>query len=261
MLRPRLATLFLVSALPLALVACGGGGSNGGVEFSGAVDFGQFADVLKGFGVQGSLSLTKSNLNPTNNPDPTQEVRIPGLSGTVYNVTGYYERGGFQARISQRYRSAFKGEVVQLFATRGFTEILADKQVDAQIGYTFNDGPLENLGILLQVNNLTDSPYRTRLGLDGGGQILGRGELAAVLAVGPDEVGVAEGADGLGPVLLAAGPQVAAGKAAEHGGLAGLAAFTLQGEEDFLDGIGHREGSPFPLDGGRVGDGGDSGSG
>ena len=93
----------------------------------------------------------------------------PGLSGTVYNVTGYYERGGFQARISQRYRSAFKGEVVQLFATRGFTEILADKQVDAQIGYTFQDGPMENLGLLLQVNNLTNSPYRTRLGLDGGG--------------------------------------------------------------------------------------------
>ena len=153
----------------ITLPANGNGGSVKGLEFSGAVEFGQFADVLKGFGLQGSLSLTKSNLNPTSNPDPTQEVRIPGLSGTVYNVTGYYERGGFQARISQRYRSAFKGEVVQLFATRGFTEILADKQVDAQIGYTFNDGPLANLGVLLQVNNLTDSPYRTRLGLDGGG--------------------------------------------------------------------------------------------
>jgi iron complex outermembrane receptor protein len=28
---------------------------------------------------------------------------------------------------------------------------------------------LEGLGVLLQVNNLTDSPYRTRLGLDAGG--------------------------------------------------------------------------------------------
>jgi len=153
----------------ITLPANGNGGTVKGVEFSGAVEFGQFAEILKGFGLQGSLSLTKSNLNPTTSTDPKQEVRIPGLSGTVYNVTGYYERGGFQARISQRYRSAFKGEVVQLFATRGFTEILADKQVDAQIGYTFNDGPLQNLGVLLQVNNLTDSPYRTRLGLDGGG--------------------------------------------------------------------------------------------
>lgn len=153
----------------ITLPANGNGGTVKGLEFSGALDFGQFADLMKGFGVQGSLSLTKSNLNPTSSTDPKQKVRIPGLSGTVYNVTGYYERGGFQARISQRYRSAFKGEVVQLFATRGFTEILADKQVDAQIGYTFQEGPLENLGVLLQVNNLTNSPYRTRLGLDDGG--------------------------------------------------------------------------------------------
>jgi iron complex outermembrane recepter protein len=153
----------------ITLPANGNGGTVKGLEFSGALDFGQFADLMKGFGVQGSLSLTKSNLNPTTSTDPKQKVRIPGLSGTVYNVTGYYERGGFQARISQRYRSAFKGEVVQLFATRGFTEILADKQVDAQVGYTFQEGPLENLGVLLQVNNLTNSPYRTRLGLDDGG--------------------------------------------------------------------------------------------
>lgn len=153
----------------ITLPANGNGGVVKGLEFSGAVDFGQFADLLKGFGLQGSLSLTKSNLNPTTSTDPKAKVRIPGLSGTVYNVTGYYERGGFQARISQRYRSAFKGEVVQLFATRGFTEILADKQVDAQIGYTFQDGPMENLGFLVQVNNLTNSPYRTRLGLDAGG--------------------------------------------------------------------------------------------
>lgn len=153
----------------ITLPANGKGGVVKGLEFSGAIDFGQIAQPLKGFGMQGSLSLTKSNLNPTTSTNPNQKVRIPGLSGTVYNLTGYYERGGFQARISQRYRSAFKGEVVQLFATRGFTEILADKQVDAQIGYTFQDGPMENLGFLLQVNNLTNSPYRTRLGLDGGG--------------------------------------------------------------------------------------------
>jgi iron complex outermembrane receptor protein len=87
----------------------------------------------------------------------------------VYNLTGYYERGGFQARISKRFREAFKGEVVQLFATRGYTEILDDEQVDAQIGYTFQSGRMEGLGLLFQVNNLTNSPYRTRLGLDSGG--------------------------------------------------------------------------------------------
>ena len=150
----------------ITLPANGDGGTIKGVEFSGAIDLGTLFDPLRGLGFIGSLSLTDSNLNPADNG---QEVRIPGLSGRIYNLTAYYERGGFQARVSQRYRSAFKGEVVQLFATRGFTEILADKQVDAQIGYTFEGGSLEGLGILFQVNNLTDSPYRTRLGLDTGG--------------------------------------------------------------------------------------------
>ncbi|MCM8731009.1 TonB-dependent receptor [Hephaestia sp. GCM10023244] len=150
----------------LSLPANGKGGNLKGLEFSGAIDFGTLWKPIAGLGFQGSLSLTESNLNPTSGTDP---VKIPGLSDVVYNLTGYYERGGFQARISQRYRSKFKGEVVQLFATRGFTEILPDKQVDAQIGYTIQSGTLEGLGILLQVTNLTDSPYRTRLGLDSGG--------------------------------------------------------------------------------------------
>ena len=132
----------------------------------GAIDFGTLFKPLAGLGLIGSLSLTESDLNPTTEDET---VRIPGLSGTIYNITGYYERGGFQARASYRYRSAFKGEVVQLFATRGQTEILADRQVDAQIGYTFESGSLEGFGVLFQVNNLTDSPYRTRLGLDSGG--------------------------------------------------------------------------------------------
>ncbi len=153
----------------ITLPANGNGGNLKGLEFSGALDFGQLYEPLEGFGVQGSLSLTWSSLNPTDKNDPGQAVRIPGLSKTVYNLTAYYERDGFQARISQRYRSAFKGEVVQLYANRGFTEILSDKQVDAQIGYTIQEGQFENLGFLFQVNNLTDSPYRTRVGLDSGG--------------------------------------------------------------------------------------------
>jgi len=144
----------------------GNGGTIKGVEFSGALNFGTLWHPLDGLGLQGSLSLTDSDLNPSDSGD---EVRIPGLSGTVYNITGYFERGGFQFRASYRYRSSFKGEVVQLFATRGQTEILADRQVDAQIGYTFEHGPMKGFGILLQVTNLTDSPYRTRLGLDDGG--------------------------------------------------------------------------------------------
>lgn len=162
--------------------ANGSGGSIKGLEISGAMQFGRIASFLEGFGVQGSYSRTRSNLHPLalntagNNQTAIQATRIPGLSGSVYNITGYYERYGFQARASYRRRSAFKGEVTQLFAVRGLTEILADDQLDAQIGYTFQEGsPLEGFGILLQANNITDSPYRTRLGVDGGGPRTGDG--------------------------------------------------------------------------------------
>lgn len=150
----------------ISLPANGDGGTVQGLEVSGALNFGNVWAPLDGLGMLGSVSFTESDLNPAL---PGQTVRIAGLSGTVYNITGYYERGGFQARISKRFRKAFKGDVVQLFATRGETEILDDEQIDAQIGYTFEQGPLEGLGLLFQVNNLTNSPYRTRLGLDSGG--------------------------------------------------------------------------------------------
>ncbi|MDI1325290.1 MAG: TonB-dependent receptor [Brevundimonas sp.] len=150
----------------ITLPANGDGGVVQGLEVSGALNFGSIWEPLDGFGMTGSISFTESDLNPSPTGD---EVRIPGLSGMVYNLTGYYERNGFQARISKRFREAFKGEVVQLFATRGYTEILDDEQVDAQIGYTFQSGQFEGLGLLFQVNNLTNSPYRTRLGLDTGG--------------------------------------------------------------------------------------------
>jgi len=145
----------------------GNGGYVRGVEISGALEFGKLVPALDGFGMSGSVAYTDSNLNPTNG---SSLVRIPGLSDWVYNVTGYFEKGGFQVRASYRYRSAFKGEVIGLFTNLAYTEVLADKQLDAQVGYTFQDGsPLAGLGIVLQVSNVLDSPYRTRLGLDAGG--------------------------------------------------------------------------------------------
>lgn len=153
--------------------ANGKGGNVRGIELSGALELGRITKFLDGFGVLGSYSKTKSNLKTKNtydDPAAPPAARIPGLSGTVYNLTGYYEKYGFQARMSYRYRSKFKGEVLGLYTVRTFSEILADKQVDAQVGYTFPEGTrFQNLGFLLQVYNLTDAPYRTRFGLDTSG--------------------------------------------------------------------------------------------
>ncbi len=66
---------------------------------------------------------------------------------------------------------------------------------------------------------------------------IGGFEFAAARAVGAGEVGVAEPAERRGPVFLAPRPEVAAGKAQEHRGPAGIHAFALQGVEDFFDGV------------------------
>ncbi len=151
----------------LSAPANGKGGYVRGVELSGALEFGRLTSLLDGFGASGSVAYTDSNLNPT---ATTSIVRIPGLSDWVYNLTGYFEKNGFQARASYKYRSAYKGEVVALFTNLAYTEILPDRQLDAQIGYTFQEGSsLAGLGLQLQVNNVLDSPYRTRLGLDSSG--------------------------------------------------------------------------------------------
>src|SRR6476646_1204470 len=78
----------------------------------------------------------------------------------------------------------------------------------------------------------------------GAGKRTGIGELAATIAIGANKIGVAEIADGASAVGLAAGPQVAAGETAEHGGPPRLGAFALQRVEDFLDRIHRLETGP-----------------
>lgn len=138
--------------------ANGQGGVVKGVELSGALDAGLLTKALDGFGVQASATYTESNIHPDG---PNAPTKLPGLSGTVANFTAYYEKAGFSARVSERYRSAFRGEINGLFNFRSFAQIAAEKQTDIQIGYEFNAGTLKGLGILLQVNNATNSPYAT----------------------------------------------------------------------------------------------------
>lgn len=149
----------------LSAPANGPGGWVRGVEVSGALEFGKLTTALDGFGLSGSVSYSDYSLKPA---AATQVGVLPGFSKWVYNLTGYFEKNGFQARASYRYRSGFKGEVVSLWTNLGFPMILADKQLDAQIGYTFPESSsLNGLGVQLQVNNVLDSPYRTSYSVNG----------------------------------------------------------------------------------------------
>jgi iron complex outermembrane recepter protein len=146
----------------LTAPANGKGGWVRGVEASGAIEFSRVSHILDGFGATGSVSYTGYKLKPV--AIDTIGGVLPGFSKWVYDVTGYYEKNGFQARASWRHRSAFKGEVVALFSNLGFSLIQPDQQLDAQVGYTFQPGSrLNGLGVLLQVSNVLNSPYRTYL--------------------------------------------------------------------------------------------------
>jgi len=139
----------------------GKGGTVDGTEFSFVLDGELINDYLTGFGIVGSFSWTDSDIQPDG---PESSTSLPGLSDKVRSLTAYYERDGFSVRISQRYRSAFRGEIAQLFGNRGFSEISADEQVDAQISYEPQSGALAGTTFLFQVNKLTNSPYETNLG-------------------------------------------------------------------------------------------------
>ena len=86
---------------------------------------------------------------------------MPGLSKWVANSTLYYEKSGFQARVSGRYRSEFLAEVSGLSLKRDLISAKGEFLVDAQIGYEFQDGPLHGLSILATGSNLTNEPFIT----------------------------------------------------------------------------------------------------
>ncbi|MBE7212541.1 MAG: TonB-dependent receptor, partial [Gluconacetobacter diazotrophicus] len=114
---------------------------------------------LDGFGISGSASWTESTVLPGGPMNPAGP--LPGQSKWVGNGTFYYEKYGFSARASVRYRSKFLGEVSGFGDARTFSESEDETIVDAQIGYTFDHGRLKGLGILLQGNNLTNEPFIT----------------------------------------------------------------------------------------------------
>lgn len=136
----------------------GEGGVIQGVEFAVSVPFDLVWEPLEGFGMTFSASWTDSDI--VSNPG-SPSTPMPGLSEKVSNLTVYYERDGLQARISNRYRSEFLGELSGVGTDRIQRMVDAESVVDAQIGYEFQSGPLDGLSALFQVNNLTDEQFKT----------------------------------------------------------------------------------------------------
>lgn len=148
----------------LSTQANGRGGMIAGTELSASLDGSLVSPALDGIGFSLSYSNTRSSLHEDNNLSKP----LDGLSGVATNFTVYYERHGLSARVGSRHRSPFVTTVRGTFGENVASQISGETIVDAQIGYAFESGPCKGLSLTLQVNNLTDRPYRTRVGISTG---------------------------------------------------------------------------------------------
>jgi len=146
----------------------GKGGKLNGVELAASVPLELVSPALKGFGIQASASFTHSGIK-VQDPESASsvgggDIALPGLSKQVYNLTAYYEANGFEARVSQRRRSDFIGEIGNFNGSRTLRYVVGENITDVQVGYNFNEGSFKGLGLLFQVQNLTNAAYKTYAG-------------------------------------------------------------------------------------------------
>lgn len=132
----------------------GSGGYIKGVEFTASIPLSLFSDALDGFGF--IVSAARNDSEILVNDEPTD---VPGLSKSVLNSTLYFEKAGFSARVSNRYRGDFVGEVPAFDSSLTLNTVKAESLIDAQIGYEWREGALEGLSVNLSGYNLTDEPF------------------------------------------------------------------------------------------------------
>jgi iron complex outermembrane recepter protein len=142
----------------------GSGGRVEGYELAAALEGSMLTPMLDGVGVVFSASKLNSSIRDqqvdqnSNTVVVNSSTSINGLSGRSNSLTVYYEKHGFSARVSQRYRSSFTATTRDIFFRPTTRSQGADKVVDMQLGYAFDDaGIYKGLSVLLQVNNLTDT--------------------------------------------------------------------------------------------------------
>ena len=145
----------------------GSGGKLEGIELAASLEGALLSPMLDGFGIVVSASKLNSSIRDqkvdqnSNRVIAGSSASIDGLSGISNNLTVYYEKYGFSARVSQRYRSAFTATTRDIFFRPTTRSQGSDKVVDMQLGYAFDDaGAYKGLTVTLQVNNLLDSYTR-----------------------------------------------------------------------------------------------------
>lgn len=122
-----------------------------GWELQASVPFDLFHESLEGFGMFASATFMNGHLDDGTN--------VPGLSDEGYQLTAFYEKAGFEFRVSGRKRSEFTTETRGLSLALEETVDQGGELWDAQIAYDFSESGidmLDGLRVTLQGQNLTD---------------------------------------------------------------------------------------------------------
>lgn len=140
---------------PVTSTAQLGKGKVEGIELQGSLPFYTFSETLDGFGLIASATFLEGEIVN----DEGELQRIPGLSEESYQLTFFYEKNGFEFRVSGRKRDEFLTEDRGLSLALVETTDQGAELWDAQIGYDFGAGgfdSLDGLTVTLQAQNLTD---------------------------------------------------------------------------------------------------------
>ena len=127
----------------------GDGGLIKGFELLLQHQFKTLPAPFDGLGVFANYSYTDSDVmefKPQNNP-----YNLGGLSKNIGSLTMWYEKHGFDARVSYNYRSDFTGINSWIPSNVNLNE--AESTVDLSMGYQVND----SLKFTFQIQNLTDA--------------------------------------------------------------------------------------------------------
>lgn len=125
----------------------GNGGKIKGVELLYQQPFTFLPAPFDGFGVQATYSYIDSS-TPFVNSRTGEGLPIEGLSKHNFNLVGYYEKGGFGARLAYNYRSEF----LRAISSGGEGAFVAPiGQLDASVRYSFG-----NFTASVEAANLTD---------------------------------------------------------------------------------------------------------
>ena len=149
----------------------GHGGNLRGLELAASVPFGMVTSWLDGFGITGSYSSTLSSvvvpntigLNPAQQVPLNLTMPLPNLSHINAKVIFYFEKWGFSAFIADNHRSKYIGTVANqtVGGYPALVYIAPQTWVSAQVGYEFQSGWLQGLGIRFEGNNMNKPKYQT----------------------------------------------------------------------------------------------------